>query len=91
MIERGWRIPVFERGIPSPWDVGLPYSVYLSSPKKAVASSEPNFWPHSLQIHCNGLCPKPVTLQLVPSVGSFLCDDECDSLLRRGQTPKGRR
>ena len=71
MIERDWRIFVLERGVPSPWDVGLPDSVCLSSPQ-AVVSSEPNFWPHSLQIHCNGLSPKIVTLQLAPSVGRLL-------------------
>ena len=63
MIERGWRIPILERGVPSPWDVGQPDSVCLSSPKQVVASSELNFWPHSLQIHCNGLGPKTMTLQ----------------------------
>ena len=87
MEEKG---PVLERGVPSPWDVGPPDSMCLSSLKQVVASSEPNFWPHSLQIHCNGLSPKTVTLQLAPSVGSYLCDDECNSLLRQGQTPKGR-
>ena len=79
MEEKG---PVLERGVPSPWDVGPPDSVCLSSPKQAVTSSEPNFWSHSLQIHCNGLGPKTVTLQLAPFVGSRLCDDECNSLLR---------
>ena len=69
MEEKG---PVLERGVPSPWDVGLPDSVCLSSSKQAVASSEPNFWSHSLQIHCNGLGPKTVTLQLAPSVGKLL-------------------
>ena len=64
VTERGWRIPVLERGVPSPWDVGLPDSVCLSSPKQAVTSLKPNFWPHSLQIHCNELGPKTVTLQL---------------------------
>ena len=64
MTERGWRILVLERGVPSPWDVGLPDSVYFSPPKRAVASSEPNFWTHSLQIHCNGLDPKTVTLHI---------------------------
>ena len=39
-------------------------SVCLSSPKQAVVSSQPNFWPHSLQIQCNGLGPKTVTLQI---------------------------
>ena len=88
MEEKG---PVFERGVLSPWDIGPPYSVCLSSPKQAIVSSEPNFWPHSLQIHCNGLDPKTVTLQLAPSVGSCLCDNECDNLSRQGQTPKGGR
>ena len=72
MIEKGWCILVLERGVPSPWDVGPPDSVCLSSPKQVVASSEPNFWPHSLQIHCNGLGLKIVTLQLAPSVGRLL-------------------
>ena len=35
----------------------------FSPPKQAVALSEPNFWTHSLQIHCNGLGPKTMTLQ----------------------------
>ena len=63
MTERGWRIPILERKVPSPWDVRPPDSVYFSSSKQAVASSEPNFWTHSLQIHCNRLSPKSVTLQ----------------------------
>ena len=63
VTERGWRILVIERGVPSPWDVRPPDSVYFSSSKQAVASSEPNFWTHSLQIHCNRLSPKSVTLQ----------------------------
>ena len=56
-------ILVLERGVPSPWDVGPPDSVCFSPPKQTVALSEPNFWTHSLQIHCNGLGPKTVTLQ----------------------------
>ena len=72
MTERGWRIPVFERGVPSPWDIEPPDSVCFSSPKQAVASSELNFWTHFLQIHCNRLGSKTVTLQLAPSVGKLL-------------------
>ena len=45
-------VPVLGRGALSPWDVGLSGSVYFSPLKQAVASSEPNFWTHSLQIHC---------------------------------------
>ena len=40
--------------------------------KQAVALSEPNFWTHSLQIHCNGPGPKIATLQLAPSMGKLL-------------------
>ena len=72
MTERGWRIPVLEQGVPFPWDVGLPDFVCFSSPKQVVASSEPNFWTHSLQIHCNGLSLKTVSLQLAPSIGKLL-------------------
>ena len=49
----GWRVL-------SPWGVGPSDSVFLASicslpiPKQAVAPSKPNFWTHSLQIHCNG-------------------------------------
>ena len=63
VTERGWRIPVLERRVPSPWDVGPPDSVCFSSPKQAITSSKPNFWTRSLQIHCNGLGLKTVTLQ----------------------------
>ena len=70
MFDReGLRIPVPERGVPSPWDVGPSDFVCFSPPKQAIALSEPNFWTHSLQIHCNGLTLKTVTLQLAPSVG----------------------
>ena len=65
-------VPVLERGALLPWDVGPSSSVYFSPPKQAVASSEPNFWTHSLQIHCNGFGPKTMTLQLAPSVGKLL-------------------
>ena len=65
-------IPVLERGVPSPWDVGPPDSVCFSPPKQAVALSEPNFWTHSLQIYCNGLGLKTETLQLALSMGKLL-------------------
>ena len=63
MTERVWRIPVLGQMVPSPWDVGPSDSVCFSSPKQAVVSSKPNFWTHYLQIHCNGLGTKSVTLQ----------------------------
>ena len=72
VTERGWRIPVLERGVPSPWGIGPLDSVCFSSSKQAVASSDPNFWTHSLQIHCNGFGSKTVTLQLAPSMGKLL-------------------
>ena len=57
-------VPVFGRGALSPWDVGPFGSVYFSPQKQALASLEPNFWNHSLQIHCNGPGPKTETLQI---------------------------
>ena len=57
-------VPILGRGVLSPWDVGPFDSVYFSPPKQAIASSEPNFWTHSLQIHCNGPGLKTETLQL---------------------------
>ena len=53
-------VHILERGVLSPWDVGPSDSTFLAPiwsspvPKQAVAPSEPNFWTHSLQIHCNG-------------------------------------
>ena len=43
MTGKGWRIPVLERGVPSPWDVGPPDSVCFLPPKQAVALSKPTF------------------------------------------------
>ena len=65
-------IPVLGRGVLSPWDIGPSDFVYFSPPKQVVASSKPNFWTHSLQIHCNGLGPKTEILQLALSVGKLL-------------------
>ena len=56
-------VPVLGRGVLSPKDVGPSGSEYFSPPKQAVASLEPNFWTHSLQIHCNGPGPKTETLE----------------------------
>ena len=57
-------VPVLRRGALSPWDIGPSGSVYFSPPKQVVASSEPNFWTNSLQIHCNGPDPKTETLHI---------------------------
>ena len=65
-------VHILGRGVLSPWDVRPSDSVYFSPPKQAVAPSEPNFWTHSLQIHCNGPGLKTETLQLAPSVGKLL-------------------
>ena len=56
-------VPVLERGVLSPWDVGPSGSVYFSPPKQAVALSEPNFWTHYLQIQCDGPGLRTETLQ----------------------------
>ena len=57
-------VPVLGRDALSPWDIGPSGSVYFSPPKQVVASSEPNFWTNSLQIHCNGPDPKTETLHI---------------------------
>ena len=58
-------VPVLGREVLSSWNVEPSDSVYFSPPKQAVASSEPNFWTHSLQIHCNGPGLKTETLQIL--------------------------
>ena len=60
-----------------------------SPPKQVVALSEPNFWTHSLQIHCNRLGPKTVTLQLVPSVGKLFVRRWVRELAKVGPNPLG--
>ena len=72
-----WRIPILGQVVHSPWDVGLPDSVRFSSPKQAVASSEPNFWTHSLQIHCNGLGKKSMTLHTHTHTYIYVCMYVC--------------
>ena len=95
---------IFGWGVLSPWDVGPSDSVFLAPiwsspiPKQAVTPSEPNFWTHSLQIHCNGSAGLRSRLSLGPVRKlwpynwrrlweSCLCDDECNSLLRQDQAP----
>ena len=58
-------VRILGRWVLSPWDAGPPDFVYFSPPKQAVTPSEPNFWTHSLQIHCNGPGLKTETLQLL--------------------------
>ena len=62
-MREGMEILVLGRGNPSPWDAGPSNPLCFSPPKQAVVSSEPNFWTHSLQIHCKGPGPKTATLQ----------------------------
>ena len=53
-------IHILGRGVLFPYGAGPSDSMFLAPiwslpiPKQAVAPSEPNFWTHSLQIHCNG-------------------------------------
>ena len=64
-------VPVIGRRALSLWDVGPSGSVYFSPPKQAIAPSEPNFWTHSLQIHCNGPGSKTATLQYLMGITSI--------------------
>ena len=72
VTERGWGFPSSSEGSLLPGTLGRPILCVFSPPKQVVALSEPNFWTHSLQIHCIGPSPKTATLQLVPSVGKLL-------------------
>ena len=97
-------IHILKPGVLSPWDIGPSDFVFLapiwssSISKQAVAPSEPNFWTHSLQIHCNGsaepkshppLSPvrKPRPYNWCRLWESCSCDDECNDLLRQDQVP----
>ena len=72
VTERGWGFPSSSEGSLLPGTLGRLILCVFSPPKQVVALSEPNFWTHSLQIHCIGPSPKTATLQLVPSVGKLL-------------------
>ena len=80
-------IPVLGREALSPWDVGPSGSVYFSPPKQVVASSEPNFGPILYKFIVMGPVQKPRPYNWRRLWKSCSCDDECNSLLRRGQIP----
>ena len=61
-------VHILKREVLSPWDEELSGSVHFSPPKQAITPSEPNFWTHSLQIHCNGPGLKTETLQLLSQI-----------------------
>ena len=71
-------VPVLGRGALSSRDVGPFGSVYFSPPKLAVASSEPNFWTHSLQIYCNRPGLKTETLHIYIYIFFFRLGWSCD-------------
>ena len=77
------------------------YLIIAPTSKQAVALSEPNFWTHFLEIHCNGFAgprsclsldlvwkPRPYNWRCLWEGCS--CDDECNDLLRQDQIPSGR-
>ena len=61
--ERSWEFPSSSEGSFFLGTLDIPILCIFSPPKQVVASLEPNFWTHFLQIHCNGLGPKTETLQ----------------------------
>ena len=61
--ERSWEFPSSSEGSFFLGTLGILILCIFSLPKQVVASLEPNFWTHFLQIHCNGLGPKTETLQ----------------------------
>ena len=62
--ERSWGFQSSGEGSLLPRTLGRPILCVFPPSEQAVALSEPNFWTHSLQIHCIGSSPKTVTLQL---------------------------
>ena len=83
------RVHILRWGVLSPWDVGSSGAVHFSSPKQVVAPSEPNFWTHSLQIHCNGPGLKTEILQLAPSMGRLLVRWWVQWLVKAGSNSLG--
>ena len=71
----------------SPWDVGPSDFVYFSPPKQVVASSKPNFWTILYKFIVMGLVRKPKPYNWRHLWESYSCNDEYNSLLRRGQIP----
>ena len=65
-------IHILGRGVLSLWDVGPSDLVFFAPiwsspiPEQAVVPSKPNFWTHSLQIHCNGSAGPRSRLSLGP-------------------------
>ena len=89
-------VHILERGVFSFWDIGPSDSMFLApiwssstTPKQAVAPSEPNLWTHSLQIHCNGLGLKAQTLQLASFVGRLLVRWWMQWLVKAGSNSLG--
>ena len=52
--ERSWEFTSSGEGSFLPRTLDRPVLCIFSPPKQVVASSKPNFWTHSLQIHYNG-------------------------------------
>ena len=80
-------IPVLERGVPSPWDVGPPDSVCFSPPNKPSPHQSPTFGPTLYKFIVIGLVRKPRPYNWHRLWESCSCDDECNNLLRWGQIP----
>ena len=70
--EKSWEFPSSGEGSFLLGTLGRSVLCNFSPLKQAIASSEPNFWTHSLQIHCNGPGSKTKTLQLASSMGKLL-------------------
>ena len=70
--ERSWGFPSSGEGSLLPGTLDCPILCIFPLSEQVVALSEPNFWTHSLQIHCDGPGQKTAILQLAPSVGKLL-------------------
>ena len=83
-------VPVLRRGTLSPRDVGQSGSVYFHSQNKSSPHQSPTFGPILYKFIVMDSVRKPRPYNWRCLWESCSCDDECNSLLRRGQILQGR-
>ena len=89
--ERSWGFPSSSEGSLLPGTLGRPILCVFHPKNKPSPHQSPTFGPTLYKFIVIGLVRKPRPYNWHRLWESRLCEDECDSLLRQGQTPKGRR
>ena len=80
-------VPVLGRGVLSPWDLGRPILCIFHPQNKLSPHQSPTFRPILYKFIVIGPVRKPSPYNWRRLWKSYSCDDECNSLLRRGQIP----